>query len=227
MIAIAPCISCPLLAFCHLLRSSCWPSPAASIARLSALELAGIEAHPSKMSSSSPSAASGSSSRPPSRRSSFSWPSAWSWPAVSMLGRIPFIGPIIIGLFFFLFLAVGFVLMLLVLGILGGFNLLYPTIAVEGADAFDAMSRSFAYVYARPWRLLFYTLVSLIYGVITFLFVSFAVYLILLITHTFAGWGTNLFGAPYGGLFRPPQTRNPLARPAIPADSSPPSTGTP
>ena len=93
--------------------------------------------------------------------------------------------------------------MLLVLGILGGFNLLYPTIAVEGSDAFDAMSRSFAYVYARPWRLLFYTVVSLIYGVITYLFVSFAVYLVLFITHTFAGWGTNFFGnanGHYSGL---------------------------
>ena len=48
----------------------------------------------------------------------------------------------------------GLVVMLLTLGILGGFNLLYPTMAVEGSDSFDALSRSFAYVYARPcaWR---------------------------------------------------------------------------
>jgi hypothetical protein len=60
------------------------------------------------------------------------------------------------------------------------------------------MSRSFAYVYARPWRLVFYTLISLIYGAITFLFVSFVVYLLFLITHTFVGWGMNLFGSHYG-----------------------------
>ena len=78
--------------------------------------------------------------------------------------------------------------------------LLYPTIAVEGADSFDAMSRSFAYVYARPWRLAFYTVTSLVYGVVTFLFVSFAVFLILFLTHTFVGWGMDLFGAHYGAL---------------------------
>ncbi len=60
------------------------------------------------------------------------------------------------------------------------------------------MSRAFAYVYARPWRLLFYSVVSLIYGVITFLFVSFAIYLVLLITHTFVGWGTSIFGYNHG-----------------------------
>jgi hypothetical protein len=119
---------------------------------------------------------------------------------VAMLGAIPLIGPILLGAAFFGFLAVSFILMLLLLGILGGFNLLHPTIAVEGADAFDAMSRSFAYVYSRPWRLLFYTVTSLIYGVVTFLFVSFAVFLILLLTHTFAGWGMDVFGVHYGAF---------------------------
>ncbi|MGN6370295.1 MAG: hypothetical protein ACTHN5_18730 [Phycisphaerae bacterium] len=115
-----------------------------------------------------------------------------------LVGAIPFIGEILLGVLFILLIAVAFVMMLLLLGILGGFHLLYPTIAVEGSDAFDAMSRAFAYVYARPWRLLFYSVVSLIYGVITFLFVSFAIYLVLLLTHTFVGWGTSLFGYNHG-----------------------------
>jgi hypothetical protein len=118
--------------------------------------------------------------------------------AAGLIGAIPILGEIVLGVLFVLFLAVGFVLMLLLLGILGGFHLLYPTIAVEGSDAFDAMSRSFAYVYARPWRLLFYSVISLIYGVVTFLFVSFAIYLVLWLTHTFTGWGTGLFGYNHG-----------------------------
>ena len=117
---------------------------------------------------------------------------------VGLIGAIPILGEIVLGVLFILFLAVGFVLMLLLLGILGGFHLLYPTIAVEGSDAFDAMSRSCAYVYARPWRLLVYSVISLIYGVVTFLFVSFAIYLVLLLTHTFAGWGTSFFGYNHG-----------------------------
>jgi hypothetical protein len=115
-----------------------------------------------------------------------------------LIGAIPFIGPILLGILFFVTIAVCFVLMLLLLGIIGGFNLLYPTIAVEGADSFDAMSRSFAYVYARPWRLIFYTIISLVYGVITFIFVSFVAYLILMLAHTFTGWGLNVFGYHYG-----------------------------
>ncbi|MEI8197967.1 MAG: hypothetical protein WCI73_18900, partial [Phycisphaerae bacterium] len=113
---------------------------------------------------------------------------------LGLVGAVPFVGELLLGLAFIIFLAIGFIMMLLTLAILGGMHLLYPTIATEGSDGFDAMSRGFAYVYSRPWRLIGYSLLSLIYGVITFLFVSMAVYLLLVLTHTFAAWGTNLLG---------------------------------
>jgi hypothetical protein len=69
----------------------------------------------------------------------------------------------------------------------GGFNLMYPTIAVEGSDSFDAISRSFSYVYARPWRMLFYTLVALVYGAVCYLFVRLFLAIMLTLTHHFAG----------------------------------------
>jgi hypothetical protein len=105
-----------------------------------------------------------------------------------LLGNIPYIGPPIIGALFFLALAAGFIMTLVLLGLVGGFNLMYPTIAVEGSDSFDAISRSFSYLYARPWRLAFYTIIALIYGAITYLFVRFFIALLLLLTHLFAGW---------------------------------------
>ncbi len=114
--------------------------------------------------------------------------------AVGLLGAIPWVGEILLGLGMIVLLAAGFIVMLLLLGIIGGFNLFYPAMAAEGSDSFDAMSRSFAYVYARPWHLAFYTLVSLIYGALTFLFVAFALFLLLAATHAFVGWGTNLCG---------------------------------
>ena len=86
------------------------------------------------------------------------------------LTNIPFIGPILVGALFFLALAAGFVMTLVLLGLIGGFNLMYPTIAVEGSDSFDAISRSFSYLYARPWRLAFYTLVAVVYGGLTYAF---------------------------------------------------------
>jgi hypothetical protein len=47
----------------------------------------------------------------------------------------------------------------LLLGALVGWPLMWATISVEGTDAFDALSRSYAYTYQRPWRLLWYVLV--------------------------------------------------------------------
>ena len=104
-----------------------------------------------------------------------------------LLLYIPFIGEILVGIFFFLALAAGFVMTLVALGTAGGLNLMYPTIAVEGSDSFDAISRSFSYVYARPWRMLWYTVVAIAYGAFTFLFVRLFVYLTLAFAHKFTG----------------------------------------
>ena len=107
----------------------------------------------------------------------------------ALVGNIPFIGPILVGLLFFLALTAGFVMTLVLLGTGGGFNLMYPTIAVEGSDSFDAISRSFSYVYARPWRMLFYTIVAVLYGALCYLFVRFFVGIMLILTHHFVGAG--------------------------------------
>ncbi len=117
---------------------------------------------------------------------------------LSFVGAIPFLGEIFIGAIFIVFLILGFIIMLMALGIIGGFNLIYPTLAVEGSDSFDAISRSFSYVYARPWRMLFYTLLLLVYGATTYLFLSFAMYVLLAGVHVFVGWGMTLFGVLHG-----------------------------
>ena len=96
--------------------------------------------------------------------------------------------PIVMGLIFFLALLAGFIMTLVALGTLGGFNLMFPTVAVEGSDSFDAISRSFSYVFARPWRMLWYTLVALVYGGIAYLFVRFFLFVMLTLTHFFVGW---------------------------------------
>lgn len=106
-----------------------------------------------------------------------------------LIGSIPWAGPVLMGVLFFLALALGFVITLVLLGTVGGLNLMYPTIAAEGSDSFDAISRSFSYLYAKPWQLAFYTLISVIYGAITFIFVSFFVGIMLAATHLFVGWG--------------------------------------
>ncbi len=107
--------------------------------------------------------------------------------AGSALANVPYVGPIFVGLVFILSLACGFLMALVLLGLIGGFNLMYPTVAVEGSDSFDAISRSFSYLYARPWRLGFYTILSIIYGAVSFLFVRFFIFVMLVLTHKFAG----------------------------------------
>jgi hypothetical protein len=108
--------------------------------------------------------------------------------AATILLHIPYVGPILAGLFFCFALLGGFVVTLVVLGTIGGFNLMYPTIGVEGSDSFDAISRSFSYVFARPWRMLWYTGVAIVYGAICYLFVRFFVWMVLAATWFFMSW---------------------------------------
>ena len=103
------------------------------------------------------------------------------------VGNIPWFGTLLVGAFFFLILIAGFVMTLVLFGLVGGFNLMYPTIAVEGSDSFDAISRSFSYLYARPWRLGFYTLVALIYGALTYLFIRQFIFVMLVLVHKCVG----------------------------------------
>jgi hypothetical protein len=114
-----------------------------------------------------------------------------------VIGSIPWFGDILMGLLFVLALAVGLLLAFLLVGLAAGGPLMYPTIAVEGSDGFDAISRSFSYVFARPWRAALYGLVALGYGVITYLFVRLFVFVAMTLTHKFVGWGVFTGG---GGL---------------------------
>src|SRR5206468_9508878 len=75
---------------------------------------------------------------------------------------IPYLGEFIGTLTLPLGLVGGFVIAMVTVGMLAGGSLFYPTIAVEGSDSFDAMSRSYSYVFSKPWRALFYALVAFI-----------------------------------------------------------------
>lgn len=101
---------------------------------------------------------------------------------------VPFAGPIAAGAMFVFVLAAAFVMTLALFGTVGGSGLMYPTIAVEGSDSFDAISRSFSYFFARPWLLLGYTLVSLVYGAITYWFVKLFLFVMLVLMRTFQMW---------------------------------------
>lgn len=106
---------------------------------------------------------------------------------------------IVVGALFFVALIAGLVMMLTAVGLIGGGHMMYPTISVEGSDSFDAVSRSFSYLYARPWQLAFYSFVALVYGAVTYLFVRVALYVLLQLVHSSIGlfqWGQAADGTP-------------------------------
>ena len=87
------------------------------------------------------------------------------------IGKIPFIGPVLVGLLFFLAVLAGFLIVFIAIGGLFGVPLMFATVAMEGTDTFDAVSRAYSYIFGRPWRLIWYTLVATVYGLIVTAFV--------------------------------------------------------
>jgi hypothetical protein len=102
-------------------------------------------------------------------------------------GLIPIVGDVLIaGLLWPIVIILGLVMAVVLVGLVG-WPLMNPTISTEGSDSFDALSRSYSYVYQAPWHYLFYTGVSLAYGAVLIFFVglmgSLMVYL--------GEWGVN------------------------------------
>jgi len=91
---------------------------------------------------------------------------------LGVIGRIPVVGPVVMGLFFALAALSAFLVMLLLIGTFFGFLFMWPTIAMEGTDAFDAISRAFNYLYARPWKTIWCWLCAAVYGVAVIGFVA-------------------------------------------------------
>lgn len=107
------------------------------------------------------------------------------------IGLIPAVGEVIVGLLFFLALLAGFAIAFVIIGGIAGCSFTYPTIAVEGSDAFDAFSRTFSYIYARPWRTAFYSFVAIAYGAICFMFIKLFVRIMLWSVAVFMGFSMN------------------------------------
>ncbi|MFA9479812.1 hypothetical protein ACERK3_16120 [Phycisphaerales bacterium AB-hyl4] len=80
----------------------------------------------------------------------------------------------------------GLVAALLVVGLATAGHLLLPAMAVEGTDAFDALSRTYNYTLGRPLHFLFYSLVSIVYGAAMYLVISLVLLLTLWLTWAFA-----------------------------------------
>lgn len=99
---------------------------------------------------------------------------------------------VIAGLFYGLTLIGGAVMAATLLAVVLGFHLMWPTIAVEASDAFDAVQRSAGYLVSRAWHVGFYSFVLLLYGAVSFVMVRLAAMLAMKLTHFASGAGMNL-----------------------------------
>ncbi len=105
--------------------------------------------------------------------------------------RFPVLGNMLGGLLFFLALMGGGIVALILAGAIAGGSLFWPTVATEGSDSFDAISRSFNYVFAQPLRAIWYAAIALVYGSFCWLFVRFMVWLSLAAAHLFVDFGSG------------------------------------
>ncbi|MEZ5944547.1 MAG: hypothetical protein R3C18_24425 [Planctomycetaceae bacterium] len=83
---------------------------------------------------------------------------------IGSLGNIPVVGPILLWVGYPVALCFGLLLTLLAVGLAASWPLMICTISVDGTDAFDALSRSFNYIYSRTWYALFLVVVMLLFG---------------------------------------------------------------
>jgi hypothetical protein len=115
-----------------------------------------------------------------------SWPSTVGAPLIVLLFALLLAVPlaiagvlmradlfaIIAGVLWVFALVWGLGLAIVLIALWFGWPLMWATVAVERSDAFDAASRTAAYVYQRPLRLVFYVLVAAVLGMIGQLIVS-------------------------------------------------------
>jgi hypothetical protein len=86
---------------------------------------------------------------------------------------IPVFGDIVVdGLGWPLVLLSGLFMAVVLVGLVC-WPMMYATISAEGSDSFDALSRSYSYLYQSPWQYLWYALVALAYGMVVVFFVGF------------------------------------------------------
>jgi hypothetical protein len=118
-------------------------------------------------------------------------------------GFLPAFGDIVVaGLLWPIVLVVGLIMAVVLVGLIG-WPLMNATISVEGSDSFDALSRSYSYVYQAPWQYLWYGLLATVYGAALVFFVGFMASLIVFLPK----WGVGM--TPWIGSSNPDYDREP------------------
>jgi hypothetical protein len=100
-------------------------------------------------------------------------------------------GVFVAGLTWFAVTLTGLVMALFGLGLLFSWPLMWSTISTEATDAFDAISRSYAYTFQRPLQYLAYALLSLTLGALGWLVVAVFCQSVIAFAHWGTSWGSG------------------------------------
>ena len=116
------------------------------------------------------------------------------------IGNLPWVGEIIMGILTIFSLLIGLILVLILIGFLGGVHLMLPSVAVEGTDFNDAVSRSYCYAYSRPWLLGVYGFVAAVYGAVCYMFIRLCAFMLLGTTYAFLSLGVFADSSANAGI---------------------------
>jgi len=109
---------------------------------------------------------------------------------VGLLLKLDF-GVALVGIFWPILFIGGLIMAILVIGLLFGWPLMWGTISTEASDAFDALSRSYAYVFQRPLRYVWYVLFAAVLGLLGWLIVRIFAGAVVDLTAWGASWGSG------------------------------------
>jgi hypothetical protein len=115
------------------------------------------------------------------------------------------------GILFILAILVGLALTLLLIGLIASYNMIYPGISTDDCDGFEANTRAFSYLITRPWHVLGYYCVSLVYGAVTYLFFALVIFGSLSAAQSLVSQGAGLWGTEtvnssrFDAMFPPPE----------------------
>ena len=101
------------------------------------------------------------------------------------------LGLLLGGILWPLALAAGVFMTLLLVGLLFGWPLMWATISTEGTDSFDALSRTYAYLFQRPLHYAFYAVVAGFLGWLGWILVENFAAGIVWMAYWAAGWGSG------------------------------------
>jgi hypothetical protein len=136
---------------------------------------------------------------------------------LGLLMRLADAGYLLAGLAWPLVLVAALVMALVMIGLLLGWPLLFTAVSVDGADAFDAFSRTYTYVFQRPFHYAFYLVVGGLFGLASWIVAATFAAVVLWAAGWGVAWGSGLDRAALAGLagsiapLGPPSATQPAA----------------